>query len=291
MNRVLLAALPCAAWLTSAVAVAGPPSPQAGTDVTAPAFTAFDSDASVDVTQTINPLVVRFKATDDLSGVSFGGAKAYGPSGQMVEVNFSRSAPSTNASGVMLSYHVSAFMEPGTYVFKSAYLGDENYNYAQYDETALAALGRSTFTVKNHKGYDIVAPNLVSGKLKTPTISVSSHHPGTNVAPYAQVSLQASDSGNTAIAGVRDATAMFCTAGRAQCFSVYSFDDLAPQDAAARLTLGEQIQSYQAPGTYVLYQVSMSDYAGNRQTLTSQVFGGTTDFSLYFPSTAITLTP
>lgn len=291
MNRILVAALSCAAGLSSSLPAAGAPLPQADTDVSAPALTAFESDAAVDVTRTINPLVVRFKATDDLSGVRFGGAKAYGPSGQMVEANFSRSVPSKTASGVMQSYHVSAFMEPGVYVFKSAYVGDANYNYANYDEAALARLGRNTFTVKNDKGYDVVAPSLVSGKVKTPTISVSSHHPGTNAGPYAQVSLQTSDSGNTAVAGVRDASATFCTAGQAYCFSVYSYDDLAPQDAAARLTLGHQLQSQQAPGSYVLYQVSVGDFAGNRQTLTSEVFGGTTDFSLFFPSTTITLTP
>jgi hypothetical protein len=33
------------------------------------------------------------------------------------------------------------------------------------------------------------------------------------------------------------------------------------------------------------------DQAGNTQTLSSVACGGTTDFSLYFPTTTITLTP
>lgn len=82
--------------------------------------------------------------------------------------------------------------------------------------------------------------------------------------------------------GQRDASATSCTAGH---------DELAAQDAAAQLTLGRQLQGWQPPGSYGLYQVSVGDFAGNRQTLTSQVFGGTTDFSPFIPSTTITLTP
>jgi hypothetical protein len=291
VNHQSTAAARASALLSFAFAsLAISPAARAAPDITPPVLTGFESNASVDVTLATNPLEVRFKATDDMSGVRYGGAKAYGPSGQMVEVNFSREVPSIHASGVMLSYHLSGFLEPGTYVFKSAYVGDVNYNYTAYDEVALAALGRVKFTVKNEKGYDAVAPSLVGGKIKTPIVSVSAVQPGTDRGVYLYVSLTASDSGNTATAGVRDAVAEFCTANRANCIDVFSADDLGPRDAMAKLALGQEVRNLQV-GVYELYQVRLGDFAGNRQVLTSQVFGGATDFSLYFPSTTITLTP
>lgn len=265
--------------------------PAFANDATAPKLVAFDSAHSVDVTLETNPLVVNFKATDDQSGVLFAGARAYGPSGQVVEVNFRRNSPSTSVTGVMLSYNLPAFLEPGTYVFKSAYVGDVNYNYGNYDEAALAVLGRSTFVVKNTKGFDAVPPTLVRGKVLTPVVSLSSHHPGTDKALYVTVSLTAADTGNTVVAGVRTAIATFCQANKAYCIDVYSSDSAAPREPTAKLTLGTQVSAYYLAGDYSLYQVQIFDYAANRLVLTSTAFGGETDFGLYFPSTSLTLTP
>lgn len=264
-----------------------------GSDVTPPVITTFDAPASIDVSAADNPLYVTVKGSDDLSGVYWGYAYGVGPSGQSFYAGLNLSLPAKKLSSAMDVYSLSSFSEPGTYTFTTANFFDFAGNQASLDQDALAALGRSTFVVKNKRGFDTTQPKLQAGQILTPKVSLSATHPGTDQPPYAAVSIDATDSGNTVVAGIAYASADFCLLDQSHCFGVYAGDTNGPRKLASEtLRLGGQIQPGDlVPGKYHLRYVSMNDYGDNNTYLLSTKFGGGTDFSTYFPSTVITLTP
>jgi len=271
------------------------PAPQlAGAADTAPlVLTAFNVVPSVDAGVPGTSVVVSFKAIDDLAGARSLRAWAVGPSGQYIEVFFEASAPSTKLAGKMHSDKPLDFMEPGVYEFVSVRTEDYASNYQSVDGGDLAKLGKTTFTVKNKRGFDVTAPSFQSGRVLTPQISLSAIHPGTTERAFAQMTLLATDAGNSATAGVRSAEAFFCTLDYQSCFHLLSgAGDTVPLSAGATLKLGGQPAYYaSATGDYHLLSLTLDDYAGNSMSWLSAEFGGETDFGTYFPSTTITLVP
>jgi hypothetical protein len=261
-------------------------------DTTPAVLTAFNATPAVDVNTPGIEMVVSFKASDDLSGASSVRAWAWGPVGQLVEVGADEILPSTKLTAKMRSNGLSPFLAPGEYRFVSASIHDHAGNYRTFDENELARLGQTSFTVKNKKGYDSVGPSLESGKVLTPQISLSAQHPGTNGAAFAQLTVVATDSGQSAVSGVHHAEALFCM-DYAHCFRLTSSAaQTVPLAASGTLKVGGQPFYYASvTGDYRLATLTLFDYAGNMASYESIEFGGQIDFSTYFPSSTITLVP
>jgi len=145
----------------------------------------------------------------------------------------------------------------------------------------------------NSGAYDAVAPTLTSGQVLTPSVSLSALAMGTtHEAPFAGIKLIAADTGSTALAGVAGAEAAFCIAGNNPCIEMLAAN-VGGTQATGTLFPGAQVSTVLGvvPGTYDLCDLGVWDQAGNTLHLSSVACGGTTDFSLYFPTTRITLTP
>lgn len=281
------------AWLAAHAKAKSAQQVTMAADTLPPALTVFNAAASVDVGVPGSALIASFKATDDLSGVRNAYAWAYGPSGQYIDVSTYLAIPVNKPTGKMHSSVVNGFLEPGVYTFQGAYIYDTAGNYQYVDGATLATLGKVDFTVKNKKGFDVSKPSIQSGKIVTPRISLSATHPGTDLPTFAQVTVSATDAGNTALSGVQYANATFCLLDQTSCFSVSSSSgETVPMAFSATVKMGGQITDMATPlGEYHMYSMAVGDYAGNYVYLYGTQFGGVTDFSTYFPSTTITLIP
>lgn len=245
-----------------------------GTDVTSPTLTQFDVKS---VVAAGTPVTAKVQLSDDLSGVTNFYAYASGPSNAM-GVNLYLNYPSTSVKAVA-SRSTHRYVAPGSYVFDWAYAYDEAGNYSYYDGTMLAALGNTTVTVTNSKAADSIAPSLVGGKLLTTKVSLSATQPGTDHAVYAGLSLNFTDSGQGATAGVAYTSANFCLEDGSSCFWLWASNGVEGQ-SSAKFTLGGQPSSYGvAPGRYYLYYAYASDHAENYVSYFSTRFGGSTDFA------------
>lgn len=259
-------------------------------DVEPPVLTAIKAPTSVDV-RFPDATFITFKATDDRSGVSWGYLYARGPSGQSLAAFVGATLPSPRYAGGMSLGNLTDFAEPGTYTVTDVFLQDVAGNMAHFDEAALAGLGRIGFEVKNMQGYDAKAPSLLSGKILTPQLSLSDTTPGSTRGRFAGVHVNVTDEGDTAISGVKWALGEFCLLDESACFWT-SGDDIS-NGTTSSLRLGGELYagSGLVPGDYHLRTFQINDYGGNHLFLMGSEFGGPTDFSAYFPSTKITLTP
>jgi hypothetical protein len=262
----------------------------AGLDGMPPRLTAIETPVSVDV-RFPDATFITMKATDDLSGVHWGYAVVTGPHGQKLNAYLGTSPASKKFSGGMSLSELTAFSEPGTYTVTEMALDDLAGNRVYYDQSTLAHLGRTTFVVKNKGGFDTQAPGLTSGKILTPQLSLSATSPGTTRGAYAVVRVDAVDAGDTAVAGIRMGSSDFCTLDMASCFYIWADNMQGGANATLRLSGEASAGMGLLPGTYHLRGLQFSDRAGIFQVLTSDKFGGSTDFSQYFPSTTITLVP
>ena len=260
-------------------------------DVVPPVLTAIEAPASVDAMAPASSFIA-IKATDELSGVRWGYAYATGPNGQSVAAFLGLMLPSKKYTGGMSLSQLTPFSQPGVYTVNDVYLFDLADNVAHFDEAALAALGGHTsFVVSNTRGYDTKVPVLRTGKILTPQLSLSSTAPGTTKAPHAAIQISAADVGDTVVSGVSAARADFCTLDESACFSLDA-NDMRDGTSSTMRPSGEVSTGLgHLPGEYHLRNMQIFDYAGNSVFLYSTEFGGSTDFSAYFPSTTITLTP
>lgn len=270
------------------------PAPSAMTDTTPPVLTMFSASAAINLAKSAQPFRITLKGTDDMSGLKRVIFQATGPSGQIVTGSTEDAFPAVNyAASAGLAY-VNQFLEPGTWTFTYAYGWDWAGIYFFVDAAGLAALGNTVFTVSNAAGYDVVPPDLTSGKLITPSVSLSSVIAGTASDPAVGVKMTFSDGGSTAVAGVSSAGANFCQVASppTKCFTL-SGSTSATGQATTTLTLWGQVSVArgQVPGDYELYSVYINDRASNSTSLTSTLFGGSTDFKTMFPATIIKLKP
>lgn len=269
----------------------------AALDLTPPVLTAFDAGTVLNVAKATPPFSVRVKASDDLSGVRTILFWATGPSGQRIPALVELAYPAKNHDGQVGwgGLFAGRLLQPGTWTIDEARVEDLAGNHAEYDHAALAALGNATFTVVNKGKHDAAAPGIGigSGQVLTPLVSLSGLAKGTaNQAPFVGIKVLASDLGSTALAGLAGAEAAFCIAGNNPCIELRA-TPLGGAQASATLYLGAQVASAlgHLPGTYELCELGVWDQAGNATVLDSVACGGSTDFSLYFPSTTITLAP
>jgi hypothetical protein len=267
----------------------------AAVDLTPPTLTTFDAGTTLNVSKATPLFSVLIKATDDLSGVRDILFLATGPSGQRIFVDTRADYPTTSFVRRVgfTSFYAGRLLQPGVWRIDEARVEDLVGNPGKYNQTALAALGNTTFTVVNTGAYDAVAPTLTSGQILTPTVSLSATAKGTtNQAPFVGVKVTAADTGSTAVAGMAGAAAAFCIAGNNPCLELWASPTGGSQ-ATGTFVVGAQVSAVlgHVPGEYQLYEVVLWDQAGNTRELVSKDYGGTTDFSTLFPTTKITLKP
>lgn len=274
---------------------AAQPGPSLALDTTPPVLTAFNAGTLLNLASPQPTFNVAIKGADDLSGIIYAGFQAKSPSGNYISGSLNLGYPSralNGKAGLRESYFASRLLEPGTWTIDYAYVQDLAGNYSNYDAAQLAALGNTVFTVAS-KAYDLTPPVLVSGRVLTPSVSLSSFARGTSdVPPFIGVSVKATDEGNTGRAGVDYAFVEFCLADGSHCIYAYGETEVGGL-AAATLSLGRPVSpAYDdVPGDYFIDYAYVVDKAGNYQVLYGPRYGGTTDFSTLFPTTKITLTP
>ncbi|MFO1341149.1 MAG: hypothetical protein U1F53_23490 [Burkholderiaceae bacterium] len=264
-------------------------------DVTPPVLTSFNADTTLNLAKPTPPFSVQVKASDDLSGVRTLLFWASGPSGQRIPALVELAYPAKSHDGRVGfgTLFAGRLLQPGVWTITEARVEDAAGNHAEYDHAALAALGNASFTVLNKGNHDATGPGVTSGQVLTPVISLSSPAKGTaGLAPFVGIKVLASDTGNTALAGLAGAEAAFCINGDNPCIELRATPPGGAQ-ASATLTLGAQVAAAlgHVPGEYELCELGVWDQAGNATVLDSVACGGSTDFSLLFPTTKITLTP
>lgn len=260
-------------------------------DTTPPELTQFKVPKTFDVSRAGYPLLVEFKATDDWSGVESFQAFAVGPNYNNISVTYRAPFPSTELADAAMTWQISDMAVPGTYKFYSAVVRDKAGNSKQYVDSALDALGRTSFTLKNSKSFEGVAPVIQAGRILTPQVSVSSRHPGTTVEPTHGMVVDTIDYGDGTLAGVFSVEAHLCQlASPSTCIAARAFTGR-PHVGAQTLHLGGIVYSYTPVGEYHLKWLAVTDWSQNASYYTSTSFGGTTDFSQYFPTTVVTLVP
>lgn len=263
-------------------------------DSTPPALTLFNAGTTLNLAKAAAPFQITIKGTDDLSGLKSVNWDATGPSGQVISGSIDTAFPAASYSGKGGFAGVSQFLEPGTWTVTHVYGYDWAANFFSLDAAGAAALGNTSFTVSNSGGYDLVKPTLTSGKLITPSKSLSVVAKGTaSEDPLIGLKVTVADTGNTAVSGIQSASAILCQlADPGKCIYPVGLTS-ATGLTSTTLTLKSQVSAARGnvPGAYTLRAVTVMDHAGNFTTLTSTAFGGTTDFSTLFPATVITLTP
>jgi hypothetical protein len=155
-------------------------------------------------------------------------------------------------------------------------------------------MGASTsFSVKNAKGYGVVAPTLTKAKLETPKVSLSTPPPGTGAGtlPYVSVLLTTADTGNGVVSGTQDVIVEYCLMDKySNCIDTIELHGRADQAGKASSTLHAtaQVRSDQTPGAYQILNLYIDDAATNAVVLQNGAFAmGGVDFSTYFNGNAV----
>lgn len=205
--------------------------------------------------------VVSLLATDNLAGVHQVSVTLMSPSGQTAYSYWYSHYDSTR-NELQIGVDMSDATENGTWRVYSISISDSNGNATYYDETQLAALGPTAFTVTGAAG-DFSSPEAQAGGANlTPTVSRSTPPAGMLPGNAARVGveLNLADAG---AAGIRSASMEFCLDGMYwECFSV-SGEVSVRGKSAVRLTLGGHVSEWNAVGNYRPYSLYVYDYAGN----------------------------
>lgn len=243
-----------------------------------PKLTVFSIGTSVDATSVDAQLRVDLVAADKISQLNYMAVTATSPDGtQQVSTGYPTGFPSsrvTAAVGLAFNY----FHQPGTWNVTQVTLYDVAGNSVNYDAAALSNLGPTAFTVKNDSWRRDVSPPVASaGKVLTSHVDV-------HAAP-ANVGLQytISDTGNPDASGPSTAAAQLCTLDLANCIYLSHSQTYAGLAKAVMKPTTQLYAGYPA-GTYYLYILYSTDWAGYAQYLTGADFGGETDFSVLFPN-------
>ncbi len=261
-------------------------------DTVPPVLTSFNVGKTVDVSSLLQPLDLAYAVTDDFSGFRGGYVQFEGPQGQFAWAWFGDAVDRRSERGRGVEATLTPFSMNGDWHVTTVQLMDAAYNYSFYSEQDLIDRGANThFTVINTVGVDQIAPTLVSGITRTRAVSMSRNEPGTTGPSPAVVELRVRDTGDTVASGVQFAQATYCLDDNSSCFSAYG--NTLPRGFVAGPVMLNAFPSQQVSvvGNYALHDVTLYDRANNVTHLVSTAFGGTTDFSQYFDSTIIKLTP
>ncbi len=259
----------------------------AAVDTTPPVVTAFNAESAVTTKLAVEQLLVSLTVTDDASGVQYGWVDAVSPSGRWVSAWFSPGG-TKNFIDTLPINRLGPFSESGEWHIVSVSGYDVAGNWFYADETTLAALGNTTFTVTS-PFFDATPPVLVSGRIETRVVSLSDPNPLVRVMAATKDPLS----------GVAYVSMYFCLEDDSTCMSglnsLYlggSEDPIFRRAAANRIWASNDLSwNPPVPGTYVLREVWVADSAGNSAYYLSTAIGGDTDFSLMFPTTTIVVKP
>jgi len=260
--------------------------PRSQSTAAGPTLTAFHADASVNAALSGAQLKVTLSATGASAGITEVSIYAVSPNGQRATYAGPSVGFPSNDVTTTVGLTFGVYSQPGTWTITQVVLYDDAGNYTVYDHDQVAALGDASFTVTNAnpRALDLTPPTLVGGRILTPTVKLT---PGANpIDTWAGVQVKLTDAGNPASSGFDWADTVFCTLDRAHCIwlgwgpSVLGQSGATPRMGTNLANLGGSV----VPGTYWLDAVMLHDIAGNATTLTSRMFGGSTDFSTYFPA-------
>lgn len=257
-------------------------------DTTVPVLKSVKAATAVDAGKNPNQLLVNLQVSDELSGMMMVFVTATNPS-HTQQVGGGVHLGSWPAFKGAVALRFGPYAEPGVWTVSEVWGFDVAYNTFSCTADCLAALGGNLqFTVSGTKA-DAQAPTLVSGKVATPVVSRSTPAKGTAATnPFVRVQVSTADTGGSGTAG---AMATFCLADDSQCFSTWSENWVYAQKSSTLYgytSLWPEI----ATGTYWLKSLQLNDHGGAGQTYTSTVFGGSTDFSVFFPTgTSVTIEP
>jgi hypothetical protein len=279
------------------------PAEVAAADSVAPQLHAFSIEGDVDAQAGMPAAVAKVSISDDLAGLQTLIFTLVGPSGQMVQRVEGLTTGQRRLNGRLsigaapvAAVPFSRFSEPGTWTVDSVFISDAAYNGLYLDRTALAAMGRTQFTVHNTAGHDKIGPNLARGALETRRVSLSTPPAGTfpGTLPWLSAGLRMVDVGNGAVAGPTEAILAFCLLDRFNdCVDRFELQGHVNEFGrpSANFRVGGQPRADQATGRYILQYAVLMDQARNMTVLTSNLVGGETDFSQLFAQTVITIDP
>jgi hypothetical protein len=240
--------------------------PQYNYDIRPATLKSVKVDKQVKVNIKNAQVVVSLLVADNLTGVSQVSMLLVSPSGNQYMSGTWHADFEQTREELQIGVDMSDASENGLWRVHSVTVGDANRNATHYDEAALAAMGRTTFTVSGASGDFEAAEAQAGGVNLTPTVSLSTPPRGMlpGAAPRVGVQLNLVDAGS---AGVSSASMEFCLEGSYwECFSMSGTISVRGKLNVA-LTLGGEAHSWVVPGNYVPYSMSVWDYAGNYRYL------------------------
>ncbi|HJV69911.1 hypothetical protein [Ideonella sp.] len=257
--------------------------PQYNYDIKAPVLKGVHVGGKVNASLKYAQAVVSLVIADNLAGLRYVSVALQSPSGQYATMDWSADFESKR-NELQIGVDMSGATENGTWRITSVTVQDANSNSSYYDESMLAALGHTTFTVYNAAG-DVATPSLVAGGVNlTPSVSRSTPPGGMLPGNPARVGVQlnAVDDG---VAGVRSAYIQYCHVEGFDCFYMSGSTSVRGQTSAI-LTLGSHIYEWQSLGAYTPYYMEVYDQSGNGRTY----YSWDTDLSAFIDNPVITIT-
>lgn len=256
--------------------------PQYNYDIRPPVLRAVGVGGTINAGLRGAQAVVALTMVDNLSGVDRATVTVQGPSGQQI-YGYWDSRYETTRESVQVGIDMTSASDSGTWRIVSVSLQDANSNLSNYDETALAALGPTTFTVKGVTG-DYEAPWVdTGGAVLTPVVSRSTPPAGMLPGSPARVgvTLKVGDAGSS---GVQAATVEFCN----EFFDCLYVSGEVPVRGkhSATLTLGTHVNEWTNVGTYTAYSIYVYDYAGYGRSY----YQWDSDLSAFIGTPVITIT-
>ena len=257
-----------------------PIQPDYNYDIKPPVLTHVHAGGKVDASKKGAQTVVSVAAKDNLTGVDQVSVTVQSPSGQQAWTTWS-SPFARQHNQLDIGVDMSAASENGEWRLVGVSVRDANGNTSNYDEAALASLGSTTFMVVKAAG-DLLSPSLAAGGVNlTPTVSRSTpprgQLPGSPTRVGVQLAVQ--DEG---VAGVANVHVEYCLDGGWDCFYMEGGNSVHGRNHL-KLTAGTHVWSYQSLGTYLPYQITVSDFSGN----TRSYYAWDTDFSLFIDAPSI----
>jgi len=233
--------------------------------------------ASVNVQVAPAAPTLQYSFTTGISGFSYAGFEFAGPNGNQTYLSYDQGFEGNTHGTHVVRYPncgTSCFYyEPGTYTLTYAYIVDNAGNETDYEGSQLASIfTKTSFTLINKGKPDITAPTIVSGKILTPTVSLSATR------PYFEAQLAVSDD----ISGV-DVADLVVTGPNGDEYYVYSYPS-SPITKTANMQVFLDFSFAPPTGTYTITEAYIYDVAGNSEFVTSasqiQSLFGTTTFTV-----------
>lgn len=205
--------------------------------------------------------VVSLKMADNMTGVSDVSVYLTSPSGNQYASGYWDARYERTREDLVMGVDMSSVSENGTWRVRSVTVRDANGNASNYDEAALATMGKPSFEVIGAVG-DFEEPAAMAGGVNlTPSVSRSTPPRGMlpGADPRVGIQLKLADAGAS---GIRSASMNFCKVGGGSC--LYLSGEVSVRGTAeTALTLGGTVSDWVDVGSYLPYSLYLYDFAGN----------------------------